>query len=256
LHLSVVAAAASAGAPSTSKTNAVQWRFWEQFCDLMGTEALRTDRASNSGVNEAGFNREVTLLCCFFVWRYQNMMPRSRSAPAPKPQSAMNAVLAVRRVHRDAHDIEMVSTRSLGRVLKGLLRTFVREHGPDALLPQRKEPMTREILSALLALPFSPDDAAEFMFRAMMCVCFQAGFRKSEVCIPDDASFGRDRLRRSALRWFVGGTYHAELTPALRQRLDGLCLGIKRAVSGDYLQGGCVWRLRSLRIKKTVASGD
>jgi len=57
------------------------------------------------------------------------------------------------------------------------------------------------------------------MFRAMMCVCFQAGFRKSEVCIPDDASFGRDRLRRSALRWFVGGTYHAELTPALRGRL-------------------------------------
>jgi len=37
---------------------------------------------------------------------------------------------------------------------------------------------------------------------------------------------------------------------------DGLCLGIKRVVSGDYVQGGCVWGLRSLRIKKTVASGD
>jgi hypothetical protein len=85
----------------------------------------------------------------------------------------------------------------------------VREHGPDALLPQRKEPMTREILSALLALPFDPSDTLAVMFRAMMCVCFQAGFHKSKVCIPDDASFGRDRLRRSPLRWSICGNYHA-----------------------------------------------
>jgi hypothetical protein len=48
LRLSVVTAAANAGAASTSRTNVVQWRFWKQFCDLMGTEAISTDRASNS----------------------------------------------------------------------------------------------------------------------------------------------------------------------------------------------------------------
>ena len=96
----------------------------------------------------------------------------------------------------------------------------MREHGPDALLPQRKEPMTREILSALLALPFDPSDTSAVMFGVIICVCFRAGFRKSEVCTPDDASFGRDRLCRSSLRWFIGGNYHAELTAALRPLLS------------------------------------
>ncbi|MEM1044320.1 MAG: NADAR domain-containing protein [Bacteroidota bacterium] len=220
LQRAVHAATAEASPASTLKTNIQHWRPWTVFCGLMGTSPIRNDRRANSGADEAGFDREVTLLCSFFVWRYQNMMPRARSSPAPKPQSAMNSVIAVRRVHRDHYDIEMVSTRRLGRVLKGLLRAFVREHGADALLPARKEPMTRELLSALLALPFDDSDPAVLMFRAMLCVCFQAGFRKSEVAIPDDAVFGRERLCRSALRWYINGTFHPALTPELRRQLS------------------------------------
>ncbi|MEM7518548.1 MAG: hypothetical protein AAF368_16695, partial [Planctomycetota bacterium] len=118
------------------------------------------------------------------------------------------------------YDVEMVSTRRLGRVLKGMLHAFVREHGASALLPERKTPMTREILCAMLARPFDPNDPSALAFRAMMCVCFQAGFRKSEVCIPDDAVLGRDRLCRSALRWSVGGRLYAALTPDLHRRLQ------------------------------------
>ncbi|MEM7516419.1 MAG: hypothetical protein AAF368_05810, partial [Planctomycetota bacterium] len=218
LQQAVREAAALATPASTTRTNNSHWGYWLVYCRKMNTSPFRVDRRANSGTDEAGFQREVLLLCGFLIWRYENMLPRSSSSPAPKPQSAMNSVLAVRRVHRDLHNVEMVSTRKLGRVLKGLLRRFVQEHGADALLPDRKEPMLRRLLVDMLALPFDDADPAAVAFRAMMCVCFQAGFRKS-VCIPDGAVFGRGRLCRSALRWFVGGAYHPVLTPDLRRAL-------------------------------------
>ena len=65
--------------------------------------------------------------------------------------------------------------------------------------------------------------------------------RRSEVqrewAFGTEISQERDRSRKAATPPFLDGL---------------LCLGIKRVVSGDYVQGGCVWGLRSLRIKKTV----
>ena len=71
LQPSVIAAASAAGAPVTAHTNVAQWRFWEQFCGLLRTKTIRSDPASNSSAEETSFQREVSLLCRLFVWRYQ-----------------------------------------------------------------------------------------------------------------------------------------------------------------------------------------
>ena len=187
----------------------------------MGTSPWRTDRNANSGVDPIGHQREVLLLVNFLIWRYQSMRPRARDAVAPKPQSALAAVMAVRRVRRLQRDIELASTRLIGLALKGLLRDFVHHHGSDALLPSRKQPMTVPLLSSILALPLAwTSDAALFNFRVMLCTLLQTGFRKSEVALPNGESFGPGRLSRASLTWFVHGSYHTSLSPALAAALS------------------------------------
>ncbi|MEM7746511.1 MAG: hypothetical protein AAF409_22715, partial [Pseudomonadota bacterium] len=54
----------------------------------------------------------------------------------------------------------------------------------------------------------------------MLCTLLQTGFRKSEVALPDGESFRPGRLSRASLTWFVHGSYHAALSPALAASLS------------------------------------
>ena len=60
-------------------------------------------------------------------------------------------VCGVRRVHR-RQNVTMVSCSQLSAVLKGITQAFILEHGKDALLPLRRQPLGPDLLRLLLSV--------------------------------------------------------------------------------------------------------
>ena len=211
------------GVPENTLTkDDLSWRRWERYCIIAGTTPWRMDRAAHSGADAAGFDRESRLLCGFLLWCYDDIQPRSKSDPAPKPESAYAMVCGVRRIHR-RHNVDMVSCKQLSAVLKGLTKAFIMEHGAEALLPQRREPLGPELLRRLLAGDPATRDGAKLgsgtidwsspvfiCLGAMFALGGGTGFRKSEVALPANVVFDDRRLSRSSVLWLIGGVIYSD----------------------------------------------
>ena len=116
----------------------------------------------------------------------------------------MNRALAVRRVH-DTRGIVMVPSRATDAVLRGLLRAYVEEHGPEGLLVRHKQPFTRAQLERLFKVPRGTNLPRRGILywelpiwrarRAMFALMAETGMRNSEVAGP----FSQRSLRRANL---------------------------------------------------------
>ncbi|KAJ1641134.1 hypothetical protein T492DRAFT_853864 [Pavlovales sp. CCMP2436] len=133
--------------------------------------------------------RESFLLASFLIHVYQHMRPRNRSAPAPKPQSALSVLNSVRRVHKQAN-----------------LRL--------ALLPQRKLPLGADYIRKMLRAPHGLLVAGRRIdwdapFWVAACALIHVGyfeaFLKAELSVPDVGSFKHGCLSRASLKWYLGG---------------------------------------------------
>jgi hypothetical protein len=220
------------GVPTgTLKVDHLAWGRWCEFCLEMKTSPWRTDQPANSGADPAGFQREAKLLCAFLLWVYNRIQPRSKADPAPKPESAYNMVCAVRRVHR-RNNISMVSCTQLSAVLKGLTASFIIEHGAEALLPTRRQPLGPHLLRQLLGgVPATQTgqrlgsqrlDWAAPLFQslgAMFALAGSTGFRKAEVALPSGCAFDDRRLSRASVLWRINGVVYADPPPALLEAL-------------------------------------
>ena len=93
---------------------------------------------------------------------YEGMRPRARAAPAPKPESAMAVLRAVKRAH-EGRGLTFVSLELCARLTKAMMRRYVEHHGIDTLAPQRKNPLTNALIAAMLSpaaiCSHSSDDA-------------------------------------------------------------------------------------------------
>jgi hypothetical protein len=201
----------------------LSWRRWERFCRTAGTTPWRMNREAHSGADPLGYERECRLLCAFLIWCYDDIQPRSKSSPAPKPESAYAMVCGVRRIHR-RHNVTMVSCSQLSAVLKGITQSFIREHGAEALLPHRRQPLGPNLLRRLLAVPSGSTlgsrklDWSSPLFLCLGCMFAlggATGFRKAEVALPANTSFDDKRLSRSSLLWYIDGVLHADPPVAL-----------------------------------------
>ena len=105
---------------------------------------------ANSGHDAVGAQRERLLQSTFVLRVYRNMKPRNRAHKAAKPQSARGPLDAVRRIHK-RNDIRMCDAPSVTLLLRGLLDDYVRLHGTETLIPQRREPLTNEHTERLLS---------------------------------------------------------------------------------------------------------
>jgi len=207
---------------NTLEKDDLSWRRWERYCTIAGTTPWRMDRAAHSGADAAGFDRESLLLCGFLLWCYDEIQPRSKADPAPKPESAYAMVYGARRVHL-RHNVSMVSCKQLSAVLKGLTKAFIMEHGAEALLPQRREPLGPELLRRLLAGDPATSDGAKLgsgridwpshiftCLDTMFALGGGTGFRKSEVALPTNAAFDDRRLSRPSVLWLIGGVIYSD----------------------------------------------
>jgi len=140
-------------------------------------------------------------------------------------------VCGVRRIHRRA-GIDMVPCSQLSAVLNGLTVAFIKEHGAEALLPLRREPLGPHLLSQLLGghpatrsgQPLGTDtidwSSPRFLtLGTLFAVAGSTGFRKAEVALPANTTFDDRRLSRSSLLWLIDGTFHADPSPTLLHSL-------------------------------------
>jgi hypothetical protein len=214
---------------STLKADASQFKFWEDICKSLNTTPWRRRGADTTSDEHTYFRREAFLQAIAMLIRYRTMKPRRQSDPAPRPQSAANMVLAVRRVHARAQ-IPMAPCPTLAIVLRYLTRRYVDLHGPEALLPQQKEPLTVDDRRAIYAIADGTKvgrftvrwtDPLFVGFRAALDTMCDTGQRKSDLLCAASAATGLDTAR-SNLTWKIGGEIVTNPTPEqLSQLKDG-----------------------------------
>ena len=141
----------------------------------------------------------------------------------------LKVVQNIRRAHMRLN-IQTVSLAPCVRATEGLLKEFLLEHGPLALIPKRKEPLTNEEIFSIFSYS-GPIGRARSQRRldwgspeyssllAMFHTLAQTGMRKGEVSLARNARFDKSRISMRNVRWSVGGVVYDELTPELYARL-------------------------------------
>ena len=118
----------------------------------------------------------------------------------------------------------------VSRVIKGLLKTYVRVHGTGALIPTRKEPITNRHCTAIYNIGSSapvrvgnhtvPWRLPRYRcFKALFNGLRQAGSRKADLLPVTPAEFGLSHVKRSNGRRPIGGYIVNDSTPAQLRNL-------------------------------------
>lgn len=197
------------------------WKHWVGFCSWAGIMPWRTDVAASLGANATAREREsvIWINALLYIW------PRMRTAPGrslpPKPTSALAVLYGIRRLHQKL-GYSVIPLTPVVRAMRKLLEKYRDTHGPEALQPQRKEPLTNELIIALIAavrLDPTLADADRQVWTALWHFLAQTGFRKAEIALKSGAEFALKHFSWDNVKWRIGGVDYARLTPALYARL-------------------------------------
>ena len=229
LCFATLAAAESTPASSTSKADDLAWERWCWYCETMSTPPLRDNASLHPASSATVTMRETALLCGFLLYLADSMPGRGGNASA-KPQSNFQMVLAVRRVH-ERMGAHMEILHGVRKVYDSLIKNFVAAHGPEMLVPARKEPLDGPRLNRLFNLPNGTAlgsktidwaNAYWIAWRAMLSCGFAAAFRKAELLPSLHTAVGPCDLTRASITWIVGGVAIAN---PLTEQLAGLTTG-------------------------------
>ena len=230
-----LAAAEDSAAPATLVKDTLTWDRWGDYCASMNTPAFRSDLRANAGLNVIGAHRESLLLAGFMI-HCASIIPSYGGKGHCKPQTAWDAVLAVKRIHKRLG--APIGVLPLVRsIFQGVVKKYVQLHGADALMPKRKEPLSDSIIASMLALPAgiklgkqTLDWTSPFfiVFKAVLCTGFSSGMRKAEMAYAANENFDASRMSRASLSWIIKGKKVA--SPSMAQLLAlnvGDYVGIK-----------------------------
>ena len=143
--------------------------------------------------------------------------------------------MAILRGGRRAHLRNNIETVPLGAAVRrcnALMREYIEAHGPESLIPHRREPLTNPLIRGLLEMPhgtvLSPRETVDWAkpnyssLRAILATLAQTGFRKAEVSLAAGVIFGRFHATLANVRWLIGGVlYDAPTAEQLRNLKDG-----------------------------------
>ena len=202
--------------------------YWKPYCDLQRTPYLRPHVDSltfcERQLEEAWWGGIIP-------WVAARMPNQAGKIGAALPSSVLKVPSNMRRWHR-RQGVVPVSLKAAVQATDGLLKDFLLEHGPLALVPKRKEPLTNEEI--LDMFNYSGDlyagsrkrhqlDWTSPMFSSLLAMFHtlaQTGMRKAEVSLPPKAKFDRSRLSMLNVKWRIGGRTYDYLTPELYARLQ------------------------------------
>jgi hypothetical protein len=138
-----------------------------------------------------------------------------RSTPEAKPNSVKQSLEAIERRHALIAG-SMVSGKTPSAILKAMKLEYVKQHGPEALQPRRRQPMPPAVIRFLLRLDKHVPTAlvAGYLIayfpifwsnlRGMMAFCAETGTIKAEVSFTSqDMEFDLTRLTRANLRFSI-----------------------------------------------------
>jgi len=169
---------------NTNTKDAHAFDQWIIFCEMMDTEPLRTARMARDDPE-----REQHLLSLFALWVYPRMKPRSRDARWAKPASALAYPLAIIRIF-GRWGVHLPKITGVRAHMAGLMRVAVVVFGSGFLVPQRKEPLTLDMIEQIRYIPpgaavgSQPWDVRGFketMLLDILSFLIVTGFRLAEL---------------------------------------------------------------------------
>ena len=186
-------------------------KYWVPFCTSMRTPMIRRLQ----GVMSPGhpdWERECLLFALFLMYVYEHIRPKRKSDAQAKPASVLAILLAVRREHkRLGLEHNLPSHKSIAPIVKGMTLEFKDMHGSEALLPDRKEPISATVTRRLMTLPngtvlknnhvVNRNDFLHRSFALAVGCAKDTGARKAELTNDADAP---DCASRASIAWFVG----------------------------------------------------
>ena len=195
-----------AHAPSTVQQDKSAWKYWQQWCQHVGTPPIRDDLRALSGMDAFGLQREVWLQAAAIIYWMPSIKGRGR--PQGLPTSCGKRLDGVRRIH-ERMGLPRPPRIMINTVLKAEMRRYAARHGAEWLEPQRKNPLPYFVIRALLCLclstswcTFDFSRQTWLVIEAIITTLVYTGLRKSEIF---SSAFGKPSLSRWHLRWRING---------------------------------------------------
>ena len=211
---------ALAAPANTLKQESCNWRHWRAVTELYGTAPVRPSvhelaaRGTDAREVECALWADAVFIILDRMEAAWRINPRGRPYP-PKPSSALQVLRGVRRVHVKRLQVETVPLTLAVAVVEGLLREYAVRHGPEALIPQRKEPLSAAIIERLLHI-IATQEGARVAHKVLRCGTLpwrslaglihfmaQCGFRKAEVALAPGDEFGPMHLSMANVVWRI-----------------------------------------------------
>jgi hypothetical protein len=217
---------------NTRNAEASALRSWDSFRSSTGAARHLAPDLDPSAVED--------VFCMFLLALFATMKPRKKSSPSAQPKSAAAVIEHIRRVHtRDGH--RLPPTPRVAALVKALEVRISKAHGPGALLPEKKAPMTLEILLYARTTAEGQTIAGRVVvwsepfwtcIWAAVILLWYAGARKSDVLTTKGTPFDRRRISRASISFHArGATGRAGRRPLAISPADGATVRVQIAGS-------------------------
>jgi hypothetical protein len=201
-----------AGAASgTVKGEKSHWRWWMDWCRQHGADPWR--------LTPAQAQTTPLLFALALPWIHARMAPKlkehQRKGIPAQPQSALNVLLGVRRMHKRLGCALPPMTLAVG-AMKGMLRDFVQLHGSRYLAKKKALAFSNETVKDLCSFsathqgsrvagrevgstPYWEAVSATWSTQA------QSGLRKDEVSTQPGMEWDKSKPSRASVQWLAPG---------------------------------------------------
>ena len=139
-----------AHAASTVGNGKYAWRFWEKYCEMMGTTPIRSDVAAVLGLDAFGHQRERYLFANAVIQWMPTIKGRNGRVQGT-PESCGKCIDAVNQVLQRL-GLPTMPRKIVIMTIKAEMRKYTLKHGPEWLQLQRKDPMPYSTVHAMLVL--------------------------------------------------------------------------------------------------------
>ena len=211
-------------APSTVGNDKYAWKFWEEYCEMMGTTPIRSDVASIMGLDAFGHQREKYLFSNAIIHWMPTIKGRGGRVQGT-PESCGKRIDAVNRTLQRL-GLPTMPRRLVSMTVKAEMRKYALRHGPEWLQPQRKDPMPYKTVHAMAALcgpmgwsTLEWNAESTQSLKALIHTMAETGMRKAEVTSERARKFTKLDLSFAHLKWLVNGGQPQDATVELLQSM-------------------------------------
>jgi len=195
---------------NTQGANRTGWHLWESF--LLEIGGPNTPSPSLRQPDPSGHLRERLLKAMFLLWCRTKCKSTIPGRVDVKPSTLLGHLYAVKRVH-EANGLEFLTRGQSSQVINALTHEYelIHIHGPEALMPQKREGFTprmvRRLLRSVVGLELRTRKHPTIVARSWLAynikgaisLAGNAGFRQSEITTMEHAEFTAMQMSRASV---------------------------------------------------------